>query len=247
MDRMIFLAMSAAKQMMSGQAAAAHNLANANTHGFKADYAAYRAIPVFGDGFPSRVYALAERPGIDFAPGALESTGNELDVAVTSDGMLAVLAPDGSEAYTRAGDFKLDNFGQLSTASGAPVLGNSGPIALPPSEKIAIGADGTISVRPVGQEANTLAQVDRLRLVKPDLANLIKGTDGLFRTRDGIPAPLDATVTVTQGALEQSNVNPVGQMIQMIETARRYELAIKSMDTAEQMDADGARLLRMVS
>lgn len=246
MDRMIYLAMSAAKQMLNGQAAAAHNLANANTTGFKADYAAYRAMPVFGDGFPSRVYALAERPGIDFAPGSIESTANDLDVAITSDGMLAVLAPDGTEAYTRAGDLKLDSFGQLTTGSGAPVLGNGGPIALPPSEKIAIGSDGSISVRPVGQEANTLAQVDRLRLVKPDMANLIKGEDGFFRTRDGVPAPVDATVTVTNGALEQSNVNPVGEMIQMIETARRYEMAIKSMYTAEQLDAEGTRLLRLV-
>jgi flagellar basal-body rod protein FlgF len=246
MDRMIFLAMSAAQQMMNGQAASANNLANANTTGFKADYAAYRAMPVFGDGFASRVYALAERPGVDLSPGALESTGNDLDVAVASDGMIAVLAPDGSEAYTRAGEFKLDSFGQLTTAGGAPVLGNGGPIALPPSEKIAIGGDGTISVRPSGQAANTLAQVDRLKLVKPDATNLIKGPDGFFRTRDGLPAPIDATVTVTSGTLERSNVNPVGEMIQMIETARRYELAVKSMNTAEQMDADGTRLLRMV-
>jgi flagellar basal-body rod protein FlgF len=246
MDRMIFLAMSAAKNMLNGQAASAHNLANANTTGFKADYEAYRAMAVFGEGFPSRVYALTERPGVDFAPGALASTGNDLDVAVTSDGMLAVLAPDGTEAYTRAGDLKLDSVGQLTTASGAPVLGNGGPIAIPPSEKIAIGSDGTISVRPLGQAANTLAQVDRLRLVKPELTNLIKGADGLFRTRDGLPAPIDASVTVTSGALESSNVNPVGEMIQMIETARRYELAIKSMHTAEQMDADGTRLLRLV-
>ena len=101
MDRMIFLAMSAARQMLNGQASAAHNLANANTTGFKADYAAYRAMPMFGDGLPSRVFALAERPGTDFAPGSIESTGNDLDVALANDGMIAVQAPDGSEAYTR--------------------------------------------------------------------------------------------------------------------------------------------------
>ena len=245
MDRMIFLAMSAARQMLNGQAVAAHNLANANTTGFKADYNAYRAMPLFGDGYPSRVFALAERPGIDFAPGAIESTSNDLDVALNGTGMFAVQAPDGSEAYTRAGELKLDSAGQLTTASGAPVLGNGGPIALPPSEAIVIGTDGTISVRPLGQQANTLAQVDRLRLVKPDFNNLIKGADGLFRSRDGNPAPPDATVTVTAGALERSNVNPVGEMVQMIETARRYELAIKTMHTAEQMDAEGARLLRL--
>ncbi len=245
MDQMIYLAMSAARQMMNGQAAAAHNLANANTTGFKADYAAYRAMPLFGEGLPSRVFAVEERPGIDFSSGALEATGNDLDVALAGEGFIAVQAPDGSEAYTRAGELKLDAIGQLTTADGYPVLGNGGAIALPPAEKVAIGADGTISVRPLGQPANTLAQVDRLRLVKPELSNLRKGEDGLFRTRDGNPAAPDASVHVTSGALESSNVNPVGEMIQMIETARRYELAVKAMKSAEQNDAEGTRLLRL--
>ncbi len=245
MDQMIYLAMSAARQMMNGQAAAAHNLANANTTGFKADYAAYRAMPLFGEGLPSRVFAVEERPGIDFSSGALEATGNDLDVALAGEGFIAVQAPDGSEAYTRAGELKLDAIGQLTTAAGYPVLGNGGAIALPPAEKVAIGADGTISVRPLGQPANTLAQVDRLRLVKPELSNLRKGEDGLFRTRDGNPAAPDASVHVTSGALESSNVNPVGEMIQMIETARRYELAVKAMKSAEQNDAEGTRLLRL--
>ena len=245
MDQMIYLAMSAARQMMNGQAAAAHNLANAHTTGFKADYAAYRAMPLFGEGLPSRVFAVEERPGIDFSSGALEATGNDLDVALAGEGFIAVQAPDGSEAYTRAGELKLDAIGQLTTADGYPVLGNGGAIALPPAEKVAIGADGTISVRPLGQPANTLAQVDRLRLVKPELSNLRKGEDGLFRTRDGNPAAPDASVHVTSGALESSNVNPVGEMIQMIETARRYELAVKAMKSAEQNDAEGTRLLRL--
>lgn len=242
---MIYLAMSAARQMMNGQAAAAHNLANANTTGFKADYAAYRAMPLFGDGHPSRVFALQERPGIDFSSGALEATGNELDIALMGEGFIAVQAPDGSEAYTRAGALELDAVGRLTTAQGYPVLGNGGPIALPPAEKVQIGADGTISVRPLGQAANTLAQVERIRLVKPESNGLIKGEDGLFRTRDGAPAPVDASVHLTSGTLERSNVNPVGEMIHMIETARRYELAVKAMQSAEQNDAEGARLLRL--
>ena len=245
MDRMIFLAMSAARQMLNGQAVAAHNLANATTTGFKADFNAYRAMPLFGAGHPSRVFALAERPGIDLAQGSIESTGNDLDVALNGSGMFVVQAPDGSEAYTRAGDLKLDSAGLLTTGSGARILGNGGPIALPPSEAIVIGTDGTISIRPLGQQANTLAQVDRLRLVKPDPANLMKGADGLFRSKDGTPAPPDAAVTVTSGALERSNVSPVGEMVQMIETARRYELAVKAMHTAEQMDEAGARVLRL--
>ena len=246
MDRMIFLAMSAARQTMNGQAQAANNLANANTTGFKADFDAYRSMPLFGEGHPTRVFALAERPGVDFSTGTIEMTGNDLDVALNGEGFIAVQAPDGSEAYTRAGEFKIDAAGQLMTMDGLPVLGNGGPIALPPSQAVVIGTDGTISTRPVGQEANTLAQIDRLRLVKPlELGQVVKGADGLFRQKDGTPMPIDATVTVTQGALERSNVNPVGEMITMIENARQYEMAVKAMDTAQTLDAEGARVLRL--
>ncbi|HMM78345.1 MAG TPA: flagellar basal-body rod protein FlgF [Gammaproteobacteria bacterium] len=246
MDRMIFLAMSAARQTMNGQAQAANNLANANTTGFKADFDAYRAMPLFGAGHPTRVFALAERPGVDFSTGTIEMTGNDLDVALNGEGFIAVQAPDGSEVYTRAGEFRIDANGQLLTMDGLPVLGNGGPIALPPSQAVVIGTDGTISTRPIGQEANTLAQIDRLRLVRPlDLAQVVKGADGLFRQKDGTPMPIDAAVTVTQGALERSNVNPVGEMITMIENARQYEMAVKAMDTAQTLDAEGARVLRL--
>lgn len=245
MDRMIYLAMSAAKQMLNAQALATHNLANANTVGFKADFEAMRAMPLYGPGLPTRAFAMTERPGTNLAPGALETTGNDLDVAINGDGYLAVFAPDGSEAYTRAGDLQLTVNGQLQTATGRPVLGNGGPIAVPPSEALVIGVDGTISVRPLGQEANTLATVDRIKLVKPDPADLIKGPDGLLRLRDGANAPADASVQLARGALERSNVNTVAEMVRIIENARQYEMAVKAMATAQQTDAAGARLLNL--
>ena len=245
MDRMIYLAMSAAKQMLNAQAVATHNLANASTTGFKADFEAIRAMPLYGPGYASRVYAMTERPGTNFAPGSIETTGNELDVAVDGEGFIAVITPNGTEAYTRAGDLRLTVNGQLQTATGLSVLGNGGPIALPQSEAIVIGLDGTISVRPLGQEANTLAQVDRIKLVKPDLDQLIKGDDGLFRLPDGVTAPPDGSLRLLKGAVEQSNVNAVAQMINLITNARQYEMAVKAMNSAQQMDAAGARLLNL--
>lgn len=245
MDRMIYLAMSAAKQMMNAQALATNNLANASTVGFKADFESVRAMPVYGPGAPSRAYAMTERPGTNFGPGSLETTGNDLDIAINGEGYIAVQAPDGSEAYTRAGDLQITVNGQLQTGTGLPVLGNGGPIAMPQSESLTIGADGTISIRPVGQGANALAQVDRIRLVRPDPAQLTKGADGLIRLKDGSSAPPDASVRVTRGALERSNVNTVAEMVRIIEHARQYEMAVKAMATAQQMDAAGAQLLKL--
>lgn len=245
MDRMIYLAMSAAKQTMNAQALATHNLANVNTTGFKADFEAMRAMPVYGEGHPSRVFSMTERPGINFTPGSIETTGNELDIAINGDGFIAVMAPDGTEAYTRAGDLQVTVNGQLRTGAGHPVLGNGGPVAVPQSQSLMVGVDGTISIRPLGQEANTLAQVDRIKLVNPDLGELKKGPDGLFRLADGSNAPADANVRVARGALEHSNVNSVSAMIDIITHARQYEMAVKAMSTAQRMDAAGARLLNL--
>ncbi|MGR8919823.1 MAG: flagellar basal-body rod protein FlgF [Gammaproteobacteria bacterium] len=245
MDRMLYLAMSAAKQTMNAQALATNNLANLSTTGFKADFEALRAMPVYGPGQPSRVFAMTERPGTNFAPGSLETTGNDLDFAINGDGFIAILAPDGTEAYTRAGDLQITVNGQLQTGAGHPVLGNGGPIAVPQSQALVIGSDGTISIRPLGQEANTLAQIDRIKLVNPGLDTLVKGPDGLLRLADGSIAPADAAVRVVQGALETSNVNAVEQMVSLIEYQRQYEMAVKAMRTAQDMDAAGARLLNL--
>ncbi|MGE0388342.1 MAG: flagellar basal-body rod protein FlgF [Gammaproteobacteria bacterium] len=245
MDKMIWLAMSGAKQTFAAQAAANHNLANVNTTGFRADFNSMRSMPVFGDGHPSRVFALDERPGIDFSPGAIVQTGNDLDIAIDGEGFVAVQAPDGTEAYTRAGDLRLGANGQLTTGAGHPVLGNGAPIAVPPAETLTIGKDGTISIRPMGQSADVRAQVDRIKLVRPDTAALVKGPDGLFRRRDGAPEAADASVRVAQGALESSNVNPVEALTTMIDLQRRYELEIKAMRTAQENDAASAQILRM--
>ncbi|MFO1435228.1 MAG: flagellar basal-body rod protein FlgF [Gammaproteobacteria bacterium] len=245
MDRMVYLAMTGARQMLMQQAAASNNLANAATPGFRADLEAFRAMPVFGPGQPTRVYAMAERPAVDFKPGSIETTGNDLDVAVDGEGLLAVQARDGTEAYTRAGDLKLTANGQLETGNGLPVIGNGGPVAIPPSETMVIGNDGTVSIRPVGQGSDALVVADRLKLVKPDLKELVKGEDGLFRLKSGANADADASVRVIQGALESSNVNAVSEMINMITYQRNYETQIKAMHSAEELDTAAAQLVRV--
>lgn len=245
MDRMLYVAMSAARQALTAQAVTANNLANVSTPGFKADLTAFRAALVTGDGLPSRVYTQLDDPAVDFTPGTLERTGNTFDVAVAGEGFLAVQARDGSEAYTRSGALRLNGNGLLETADGLLVLGNGGPVSIPPAASVEIAADGTISIQPVGQAPNTLAQVDRLKLVRPPIEQLVKGPDGLFRLADGSTAPADASVTVRQGMLEASNVNAVDALVHMIDTQRRFELAVKAMRTVEQDDAAAAQILSL--
>jgi flagellar basal-body rod protein FlgF len=246
MDRMLYLSMSGARQTLVAQGVASHNLANAATTGFRADLEQFRAMPVFGDGLPSRVYAMEERPGFDFRAGAVQHTGNPLDVAIKGEGWLAVLGPDGREAYTRAGDLRLGASGLLETADGNLVLGNDGPIAIPPAESITMAPDGTLSVRPVGEQANAMVVLDRLKLVNPSVASLEKGEDGLFRLRPGEPpVEADGLVQVEPGAIEGSNVNTVDALVRMIELGRKFETQVKLMRTAQENDARSAQLLQL--
>jgi flagellar basal-body rod protein FlgF len=245
MDKMLYIAMTGAKQTLLAQAANTHNLANASTTAFRADLEAFRAMPVFGPGQPSRVYAMAERPGVDLTAGSLTATGRELDIAVNGEGWIAVQAPDGSEAYTRAGDLRLSPEGLLTNGAGHRVLGNGGPIAIPQAEKIEIGTDGTISIRAPGQAPNTLAAVDRVKLVNPPAAELGKGADGLMHLKAGASAEPDNGVRLVSGTLETSNVSAVEAMVNMITLSRQFEMQVKAMRTTEEIDQSAAQILRV--
>lgn len=245
MDRMLYVAMSGAKETLLAQGTNSSNLANANTPGFLADLQQFRSMPVYGDGYPTRVYALSERPNVDFKSGSIIQTGKELDVALNGKGWITVQAPDGSEAYTRRGDLKLDANGLLTTGNGLPVIGNGGPIAIPPAEKIDIAPDGTISIRPLGQAANELAIVDQIKMINPDNSDIEKGMDGLMRLKNGVSAEPDSSLQLVGGALESSNVNVVDSMVDMIELARRFEIQVKMMKTAEEMEQGSTSILRI--
>ena len=245
MDKALYISMTGASQTMRAQAIHAHNLANASTTGFRADMEQARAMQVYGPGLPSRVYAMTENPGTDFTHGALMETGNSLDVAIDGEGWIALQAPDGSEVYTRAGEFSVGVFGELTAANGLPVLGNSGPVVLPLYESMEIGQDGTVSVRELGQGAEVLAAIDRIKLVNPANEDLIKGADGLMRRRDGDDTLPDADVRLVSGYLESSNVNVVDAMVEMIALTRNYELNVKLMQTTQQNSEVSARLLQI--
>lgn len=245
MDKALYISMTGASQTMRAQAIHANNMANASTTGFRADMAQARSMQAYGAGMPTRVFTMTENPGTDFTHGSLQQTGNSLDVAVNGDGWIAVQAPDGSEAYTRAGDLKVNVFGELMTGNDLPVLGDRGPVVLPQFETLEIGQDGSITIRELGQAADVTALVDRIKLVSPADAELVKGNDGLMRRRDGLDTEADANVQLISGYLENSNVNVVDAMVEMISLTRNYEMNVKFMQTVQENSEASARLLQI--
>ncbi len=235
--------MTGAKQIMQAQAVNNHNIANVNTIGFRADAVSFVSQPIYGVGYPTRVNAVANDAGTDFSSGVLQSTGRELDVAVTGKGYIAVRGSDGQEAYTRAGDLRVSAQGAVTTASGLPVLTEQGPLVIPPATNVTIGNDGTVSVLPLGLAPIAIAQTDRIKLVNPPQKSLQKGDDGLLRLKDGSKAPTDPTVTLTSGMLESSNVNAAQSLINMIELRRLYEFQVRAMNSTDQNEQTAAQLM----
>ncbi|CAN5888883.1 flagellar basal-body rod protein FlgF [soil metagenome] len=238
MDRLIYLSMSGAKATMQRQDTLANNLANVSTSGFRAELQAFRAVPVEGSGASTRVYALETTTGYDATAGAITETGRNLDVAAKGNAWLTVQALDGTEAYTRGGSMEINAEGTLTTRSGLPVMGDGGPITVPPNSAISIGSDGTISAKTANGKSSS---VGKLKLVTPETP-LTRGTDGLFRGADG-DLSADDTARVQDGALEGSNVSPVETMVSMIAAARQFEAQMKLLTTAETNDKAAAQLL----
>jgi len=248
MDRLIYTAMTGATGTMSRQAAVAHNLANVATQGYRSEEHRLRAAQVLTHNrnpaaLPTRAFAVDASTHTDYSEGALMYTGNQYDVAVRGKGWIALTLPDGTEAYTRAGSFETSENGVLQTKTGIPVMGDGGPITIPPDTRVTIERDGTISVVPQTGLQNAVEVVGRIKLVNPPEADLVRGQDGLFRLNTGDPAPQDDAVKVAGGYLENSNVNPVEQMVAMISLARQFEMQMRMITNAETNDRAATQIL----
>jgi flagellar basal-body rod protein FlgF len=247
MDKLIYTVMTGATGLLSRQAAVTHNLANVSTQGYRAEEHRLRAAQVLTHNtpaaLPTRAFAVDASTHSDFSEGALNYTGNSTDVAVRGKGWIALAMPDGTEAYTRAGSFETSENGLLQTKNGIPVQGDGGPISIPPDTRVTIERDGTISVVPETGAKNTVNAVGRIKLVNPPEAELVRGPDGLFRMNTGDPAPLDENVKISSGYLENSNVNPVEQMVAMISLARQFEMQMRMITTAEANDRAATQVL----
>ncbi len=245
MDRLIYTAMSGAKHIMEQQATTSNNLANATTTGFRAQIDAFRAVPLVGDGLATRSFVVDATVGANFAPGVTQQTGRPLDVAVQGDGWLAVQLDDGSEAYTRNGALKVSENGVLQTQNGQTVQGVDGPISIPPNLKIAVGADGTVSSIDTTTSPSSVTILGTLKLVNPSTQTLVRGDDGLFRTKAGTAADTDPNVKVQGGALEGSNVNVIDAMVNMINLSRQFDLHMSMLKTAETTETSAEQLFTL--
>lgn len=246
MDRLLYISMNGAKASLNRQAVTANNLANASTDGYKAQNAAFRALPVYGPGAPTRTFVVESTPNTDLSGGAIKTTGRPLDMAVHGRGWFAVQDAQGREAYTRNGAIEITSTGLMVTNNGRPVVGDGGPITVPEDSEITIAKDGTVSMVTNNQVQNAVA-VGRLKLVNPADADMVRGDDGLFRLKNGQNAETDANVSLVSGALEASNVNPVNALLDIINASRLFDMQVKMMQKSDENTARATQVMSLAA
>lgn len=246
MDRILYTAANGAARVLEQQAIITNNMANVSTTGFREQLAVYRSVPVVGQAgeLPTRVSTVASTPGSQFRQGIMAETGSALDAAIAGDGWFAVRAADGGEAYTRAGDFAINNQNQLVTVTGLPVLSVDGQeIEVPERGSITFSTDGQITALGAGDNPADIQVVGQLKLVNPPVAQLERGGDGLFRLAGGQPAQADEALRIVPGFVEKSNVSPAEAMVAMISNARQFEMQMKVIQNANTNEERGNSIL----
>lgn len=238
--------MSGARQFMEQQATVAHNLANVNTTGFKAQLDTFKAVPVGDPAKSLATQVVSETVGSDFSKGNVQQTGRVLDIAIEGDGWLAVQNAQGNEAYSRAGNLKIAENGLLQTASGLTVMGEHGPITVTADTSIVIDKDGVVSYAVPGGSIQTQTILDRLKLVKIDDKLLNRGADGLFYSQQAAEAVAsDPDVKVLSGFLESSNVNVVDAMVRMLNMSKQYDMQMELIKTANTNDSRSGQIMSL--
>ena len=245
MDRLIHTALSGMRASMDSQRVIASNMANANTLGFRAEMLDQRAVTIEGQPNEARAMQRASVRGADMAAGETIATGRDLDVAVETDALIAVQAVDGTEAYTRRGDLSVSATGLLVNGEGRPVLGDNGPITVPPVGIPRIAPDGSITIADPAAPDQPPAEIGRIKLAAWEGSPISKGLDGLFRVEGGGILPTDEAATVKVGSLEQSNVKTTEVLVDMIDAQRLFAMRSKVISTAREIDESGAQLMRL--
>jgi len=251
MDRLVFTSNATINEQAVARQVLVNDLSNVSTVGFKSSYdVALKTIKVEGAGFDSRFQAQAvARDQIRLTPGPVMGTGRPLDIAMAEQAVMTVQAPNGDVAFTRRGDLKINPQGQLENGSGHLVLGNGGPIAIPPGMMVSINPDGTIfAADPAQTGAVQQTLIGRLLLRDASTTQLERRDDGLF----GPMGKLGADVTggpklpsLTAGALEGSNVNAMMAMVKLMDQSRSFEHQVRNIKESKNADEAGATMLKL--
>jgi len=245
MDRLVHTALSGMQASMDRQRVIANNMANADTLGFRAEMFDQRPVTIEGQPHEARAMQAGSVRSANMAAGEFIETGRGLDIAMETDAMMAVQAPDGTEAYTRRGDLSVSPTGLLINGEGVPVLGDNGQITIPPVGIPSIAPNGVVSVTdPAAPDAPPI-EVGRIKLASWEGSPVSKGLDGLFRVEGGGILPVDEAATVKVGALEQSNVKTTEVLVDMIDAQRLFAMRSKLISTAREIDESGAQLMRL--
>lgn len=245
MDRLIWTAVTGMNASMARQRMIASNMANAQTTGFRAEVMAQTPMTLIGPQLQARSMTDAAVRGARMDEGALVHTGRPLDIAVQGQALLTVQAPDGSEAYTRRGDLTVSPTGLVTNGEGFAVLGEDGPITVPPGSLVSIGTDGAVFAADPAAPDTPPQPVGQLKLASWAGSRIDKGLDGLFRVTGGGVLPRDAAARVIPETLEQSNVKPAEVLVEMVEAQRLYDMRTKLIATAKELDEGGASLMRL--
>jgi flagellar basal-body rod protein FlgF len=251
MDRLVFTSNATIKEQATARQVLVNDLANVSTTGFKSSYdVALQSVKVEGAGFDTRYQAqTVARDLIRMEPGPVMATGRPLDVALAGTAVLTVQAPNGDQAFTRRGDLKVNIQGQLENGSGHLVLGEAGPIAIPPGLLVRINPDGSIYARDpaqVGAAADVL--VGQLRLRDTTGVSLARRDDGLFKVSEK-PDGTDIALTnvlpkVIPQALEGSNVRAIEAMTRLIDQSRSFETQIRIIKEMKGLDESGSSMMK---
>lgn len=248
MDKMIHLSLNTLDIALRKQAISAQNLANLNVAGYRRDiYESFGSLYMNADEqLNARTFAVTEGSGIfDDTQGDLRPTGLQTDLAIDGQGFFVSKKPGLEPSLSRRGDMSISMEGQLVNGSGAVILNqNLQPIQVPPFRKMLVREDGVLLIEPLAGEPGITEEIGQLGLVSAEGLQLKKGDDGEVRPV-GAELVADQNVKIRQGFLEESNVNPIDELVASMGYQRSYELNLKLIKMASEIDQNTSSLMRM--
>ena len=251
MDRMIHLSLNSLDIALRKQAISAQNLSNVNVTGFRRDvYENFGSLYLRAeDQLDTRAFAVTTGSGeFDEQQGRMRATNQPTDLAIDGKGYFVSKRNDLEISLTRRGDMSVSVEGNLINGQGALILSETlQPIQVPPFREIYVREDGKLLIEPINGEPGVTQLIGSIGLVSTEGLQLRKDDDGEIRLADGSPIVTDQNVNVKQGYIEESNVNVIDELVASMGYQRSYEMNLKLIKMASELDQGTASLLRMPS